>query len=447
MEDQAPIAEAPVSAPMSPPPMSAPEVDEANLKDFVRPPAQQKEMTHPLLARPCREIGRNSSFEARPAVVHFNGFQVGRTVTKKIDFVNISTTAQRCNVMPPSTPQFHLRVQPKKGRVAPGLAEQVKIDFTPDAWRYYSDAVRVYCGNETLLVPIHAYPVMEALEIPRRLDFGDLAVGDDAVKSFSLVNNVPVEFEYRLHLDEAQKSFALVEPTSEFGVIPPEGTVTISIRYTPQLQGTALGRLHFEVSQFDAEPRIIDLAGNCVPGKLRERLLDEAAKKFETEYPGIDHAKNIRRYDNSALMPKTKPKNYDVVDSRKFLEKTVKRQPPEPETEEIRDGIRIPKDMKTQRDVNDVLMQDPTKEKKPMKRRQQKDDKKKEEKPPPPRKQEAPTFEEMMWEVEAPLRALEKDGFADDPVSKKKRRQAKEAAFLKELASAEIKLEYLSSAT
>jgi hypothetical protein len=41
------------------------------------------------------------------------------------------------------------------------MAESLIIDFAPQAHRYHYDALRVLCDDgETLLIPIHAYPIM-----------------------------------------------------------------------------------------------------------------------------------------------------------------------------------------------------------------------------------------------------------------------------------------------
>jgi hypothetical protein len=47
------------------------------------------------------------------------------------------------------------------------------VVFEPHEWRYHYDCVRLHTGGEgNLLVPIHAYPVMNTVIFPRRLDMG-----------------------------------------------------------------------------------------------------------------------------------------------------------------------------------------------------------------------------------------------------------------------------------
>mmetsp|Transcript_1706 Transcript_1706/g.5046 ORF Transcript_1706/g.5046 Transcript_1706/m.5046 type:complete len:118 (+) Transcript_1706:159-512(+) len=89
-----------------------------------------------LLHQQCSQLGRNSFFEARPGTIHFAGFEVGRTVSTRLDILNVSVVARRLHLVVPQTPQFRVRMFTKKGQVAPGMVEASvapQITHTQDA--------------------------------------------------------------------------------------------------------------------------------------------------------------------------------------------------------------------------------------------------------------------------------------------------------------------------
>lgn len=66
--------------------------------------------------------------------------------------MNISSKSQRLHVMAPTTPYFRMEYDAKKGLVPPGLAEEVKIIFSPTEYRYYYDCIRVRCEKQVRAV-------------------------------------------------------------------------------------------------------------------------------------------------------------------------------------------------------------------------------------------------------------------------------------------------------
>jgi len=74
------------------------------------------------------------------------------------------------HILPPQTPFFKIRYQ-KKGMVPTGVSEDIYVQFTPTnqneneplaAYRYYYDTIRIHCEGDKILIPIHAYPVINA---------------------------------------------------------------------------------------------------------------------------------------------------------------------------------------------------------------------------------------------------------------------------------------------
>ena len=95
--------------------------------------------------------------------------------------------------------------------VAPGMAEIIHVDFVATEWRYHYDAIRVFSdGDAPLLVPMHAYPVMNEVALPSKLDFGHCPLGEPTTRSLELACHVPIQFEYSVQVDKPHPHFELV---------------------------------------------------------------------------------------------------------------------------------------------------------------------------------------------------------------------------------------------
>ena len=170
-------------------------------------PPQATDPSNPLLRHPVAQLGRNSTFEPRPAVMHFGGFALNSALSLKLQVVNVSGKSQRVHVVPPTTPWFKIRCE-KKGMVAPGMAEVIYVDFVAAEFRYHYDAVRIFSeGDAPLLVPLHAYPVMNEMALPSRLDFGHCPLGEPTTRSIELKCQVPIQFEYEVSVSTSHPHF------------------------------------------------------------------------------------------------------------------------------------------------------------------------------------------------------------------------------------------------
>ena len=69
-----------------------------------------------------------------PDVVKFEGFETMKLNIKKIKILNNSTKMQRINILPPGSPFFKL-VYSKKGALAPGIAEEIAVHFSPSEYK------------------------------------------------------------------------------------------------------------------------------------------------------------------------------------------------------------------------------------------------------------------------------------------------------------------------
>ena len=69
----------------------------------------------------------------------------------------------------------------KKGLIPSGMSEEITISFKPTEYKYFYDSLRINTETENILLPIHAYPVLDRENLrnvfPRLIDFGTILVG------------------------------------------------------------------------------------------------------------------------------------------------------------------------------------------------------------------------------------------------------------------------------
>jgi hypothetical protein len=229
---------------------------------------------HPLLEKHSFEqLQRNEVVEARPHILHFGGFQIHKEHSQVLRVVNTSLTSMRVVVIAPSTQYFQISFD-KKGLLAPGMSEDITVKFAPHEYRYHHDTVKIFVGDsgENLVVPIHAYPSANDIVLPQIIDFGKVAIGTTKSKSIPLSCKIPIQFEFDITIIEADPDFE-VAPTS--GVIPADGSVEVVITYLPKRHRTSRIELRFNIAQFDFEPVMVSVVGNCSPDLKKEEMLQQ----------------------------------------------------------------------------------------------------------------------------------------------------------------------------
>ena len=129
-------------------------------------------------------VGANGIFTASPTVVKFAGFETSKTHTLKVRLINNSPAPQRLHILPPQTPYFKIRYN-KKGMIPTGVAEEIYVQFTPpiDQNKYFYDSIRIHCEGDKILIPIHAFPVINSQKrgeyFPSIIDMGrSLRIGE-----------------------------------------------------------------------------------------------------------------------------------------------------------------------------------------------------------------------------------------------------------------------------
>ena len=132
--------------------------------------------------------------------MRFAGFELRKTHTLKVKLINNSPAPQRLHILPPATPYFKIKYH-KKGMIPSGISEDIYVQFTPnEEYKYFYDSIRIHCEGDKILIPIHAYPVINTKldsYFPNKIDMGQgLKLGQSYSKSIEINSNCPVNFEY-----------------------------------------------------------------------------------------------------------------------------------------------------------------------------------------------------------------------------------------------------------
>ncbi|CAH3130560.1 unnamed protein product [Pocillopora meandrina] len=312
---------------------------------FVAPVINKPVPNHLLETKIYAKVGQNSILQAKPSVINFSGFKVGEKITRTLRLANASDESQRMHIIPPSTKFFYIKYT-KKEKLVPGMFIEVVVEFTPDDWRYYYDCIRIHTkAEENLIVPIHAYPVMNTDEFPREVHFPSVPLGEKITKVIPLKCDIPVEFEFTLSYVQLHPAFT-VEPMS--GIVPGNGEVEIKVTFAPMDFSTAHMKLQLKVSQFNMSPLVCSFTGTSEPG-LAKRL---KVKAWTEELPPLP--------TNGILDPL-------LIDplGRTRLKKLKTRPwtPGEKKTQElVRDGLRFPTTgLDNPSTVSSILLQQPGK--------------------------------------------------------------------------------------
>ncbi len=225
---------------------------------------------------PNDAIGKSKYFTATPAVVHFGGLVVGKTHEQVVNVVNTSPNAQRLYVYSPQDPAFKAEYL-KSGSLAPGMSQKITLKFRPTEYKYYHDYLRIQTDGETILIPMHAYPVLNKLEFPRTLSFGFVPLCEPRKKIIQLACSIPVDFSYEIEVTQPHAYYS-IEPLG--GVIPANGTVDITITFTPITLGQCNLQMLLHVGQYGWEPMPCTLSAQAVSGLVEDKELRLAQKRL-----------------------------------------------------------------------------------------------------------------------------------------------------------------------
>lgn len=304
--------------------------------ELIEPRKTIQVPNHILETKTYAKVGQNAIIHAKPAVVHFEGFEVGEKQTKRLVLLNASSDVLRMHIIPPQTRHFNVKYT-KPARMVAGMTIECTVEFTPDEWRYYYDCIRIHCPNEeNLVVPIHGYPIMSTKEIPRNFTFQAIPVGHRCSKTFPLRCMAPIDFEFNIKYIQPHPAF-LVEPLS--GIVPANSEAEVTVTFAPFEFQTATMKIELGISQFNSRGIICTFTGNSLPGLLKANTLTSIQSE-------VLDPRSVSPLDRIRIKKKDKKSDKNKPIPIKAAEK---------------DGIRFPANINCPSAVGKVLMQEPGK--------------------------------------------------------------------------------------
>ncbi|XP_076838766.1 cilia- and flagella-associated protein 221 isoform X2 [Brachyhypopomus gauderio] len=310
----------------------------------------------------------NNVVEAEPSELHFSGFEVGKVYKKSVKLINISSEVLSVHILPTQTKYFSTEYT-KKNRLVPGLSYTINVHFSPDEWRYFFDSIRVHCkGEANLLVPVHAYPVMDNLHIPSHIRLPAVPLGHSTSHVIPLSCKCPIDFEFQVYCLKPHEAFT-VHPLS--GIIPANGKTHFTVTFTPHQYGTADITLQLVISQFNSRPIICTLSASCSPyltlnqqdSNVSDQMFADITK---TEVPPILPATpkhkstpTIMKHSKKKVQAESQPQDSAVdVSTPAGLVKMLIQHPGKINYKDLRESMSINKDAHQTRQMREAAFED-----------------------------------------------------------------------------------------
>lgn len=198
-----------------------------------------------------------------PTALDFGSVPVGGSADRSFTLTNTGFVPLSGAIEPPAQSTFSLVAGGGAYLLAPGASRTVTVRYTPDLPFGDGDFVATGCENDVTLLGMGVTGCALSTTL---LDFGDVRVGESAVRTFT-VHNVavlPITGDARLSAGSDSMGFSIIQGGGPYTIAPGQSR-DVSVRFAP------MGRP-------GAVASVVDLGTPC-PGvvvKFAEALVDAA---------------------------------------------------------------------------------------------------------------------------------------------------------------------------
>ncbi|KAF8066262.1 DLEC1 [Scenedesmus sp. PABB004] len=135
---------------------------------------------------------RGAGFQLLPACgAVFSTYEPGDVCTTTVALQNVGSVMRGLRLLPPASRFFEvslLRFPLPANELAPGMAAEVLVNFTPDTRGEYADTFAVETPAGAFTVPLRAARPRPALSLPAALQAGEVLLGNRRTRTVRLVN-------------------------------------------------------------------------------------------------------------------------------------------------------------------------------------------------------------------------------------------------------------------